>query len=129
MKKVFAFLAAMMAMTAVMAQGSRNRTESRDVILGQQNEPVYPKNDRYDRNDRYGNSDDRYNNRYNTREREAQIQRIRKEYKWKIESVQRDRHLRKAEKKRKIRTLEQQRDREIRLVKDRFDRYNRNRRY
>jgi len=117
MKKLFALVVALGAMTAVFAQGGYDhRNESRDVILGQQNRTVY-------------NNDRGYNNGYyNTRDRDAQIDRIRREYNWRIESVQRDRYLRKAEKKRQVRFLEQERDSRIRDVVERYN-YSNNRNY
>ena len=123
MKKVFALMFALGAMTAVFAQGGYDRRdESRDVILGQQNRSVYGNDRGYDNNRNY-------NNGYSTtRERDAQIDRIRRQYAWKIESVQRDRYLRKAEKKRQVRFLEKERDARIREVMDSY-RYNSNRTY
>ena len=123
MKKVFALVFALCAMTAVFAQGGYDRRdESRDVILGQQNRSVYGNERGYDNNRSY-------NNGYSTtRERDAQIDRIRRQYAWKIESVQRDRYLRKAEKKRQVRFLEKERDARIREVMESY-RYNSNRSY
>ncbi|MBO9681586.1 MAG: hypothetical protein J7502_02735 [Flavisolibacter sp.] len=116
MKKVFALVIALGAMTAVFAQrGYDRRDESRDVILGQGNRNVY------------GNNNRGYNNgSYSKRERDEQIQRIRRQYNWKIESVQRDRYLRKAEKKRQVRFLERERDEKIREVIDRYNYYKNN---
>ena len=117
MKKVFALVIALGAMTAVFAQrGYDRRDESRDVVLGQQgNRNVY------------GNNNRGYNDGYmSAREREEQIQRIRRQYNWKIQSVQHDRYLRKAEKKRQIRYLENERDARIKEVIDRYNRQNRN---
>jgi hypothetical protein len=109
MKKIFALIVALGAMTAVFAQ---HRQESRDVILGQPDRGVY-------------NNDRGYNNgRYDVRDRDEQIQRIRREYNWRIESVQRDRYLRKAEKRRQIRFLENERDARIREVMQRFSNRN-----
>lgn len=103
------------AMTTVFAQGGyAHRNESRDVILGQQNRNVY-------NNDRGHN-----NGYYSIQERDAQIQRIRREYNRKIESVQHDRYLRKAEKKRQVRFLENERDARIREVMQNYN--NRNQR-
>jgi hypothetical protein len=119
MKKVFAMVIALGAMTAVFAQrGYDRRDESRDVILGQGNSNVYKGNSNV-YNDRGYN-----NGSYNIRERDEQIQRIRREYNWRIESVQRDRHLRKAEKKRQVRFLENEKNARIREVMDRYNRYN-----
>jgi hypothetical protein len=118
MKKVFALVIALGAMTAVFAQrGYDRRDNSRDVVLGQENKNVYNNNNR------------RYNDGYiSVRERDEQIQRIQRQYNWKIESVQRDRYLRKAEKKRQIRFLENERDARIREVIERYNYQNRNNR-
>ena len=114
MKKVFALLLSLGAMTAVFAQrGHSSRNDSRDVILGQQNRGVY-------------NNDRRNDGHFSIRERDAQIQRIYREYDWRIESVQRDRYLRNGEKRRQIRFLENERDRKILEVRDRYNRSNRN---
>jgi len=99
--------------TGVFAQrGYDHRNESRDVILGQQNRNVY-------NNDRGYNDD-----YYSIQERDAQIQRIRREYNWRIESVQHDRYLRKAEKKRQVRFLENEREARIREVMQRYNNRN-----
>jgi hypothetical protein len=111
MKKIFTLVVALGAMTAVFAQYD-HRSESRDVILGQPNKGVY-------------NNDRGYNNGYSTRDRDEQVQRIRREYAWRIESVEHDRHLRRAEKKRQIRFLENERDARIREVMNRYDSRNR----
>jgi hypothetical protein len=117
MKKAFALLFALGAMTAVFAQNGRSRNESRDVILGSENNrPVY--------NDRRGDDrrDDRYdNNRYfSKKELDDRIERINRDYAWKIESVKRDRYLRNAEKKRQVRALENERKERIREIRERF---------
>jgi hypothetical protein len=113
MKKFFTLIIALGAMSAVFAQ---HRQESRDVILGQPNRVGVYNNDRG------------YNNgRYDIRERDQQIQRIRREYHWRIESVQHDRYLRKAEKRHQIRFLENERDARIREVMNRYDRHYRSR--
>ena len=116
MKKIFALVVALGAMTAVFAQrGYDHREESRDVILGQPDRGVY-------------NNDRGYDNRYySTKDRDEQIQRIRREYNWKIESVEHDRYLRKAEKRRQIRFLENERDARIREMMVRYNRDYRNR--
>jgi hypothetical protein len=119
MKRIFALVVALGAMTAVFAQrGYDRRDDSRDVVLGQQgNRNVYNNNNRG------------YNDGYmSAREREAQIQSIRRQYNWKIESVHRDRYLRKAEKKRQVRFLENERDARIREVMERYNYQNRNNR-
>jgi hypothetical protein len=110
MKKVFALVFALGAMTAVFAQrGYDRRDESRDVILGQQNRSIY---------------DNPRNNNYSIRERDGQVQRIRREYDWRIESVRRDHFLRNAEKRRQIRFLENERDARIREVARAYEQRN-----
>jgi hypothetical protein len=117
MKKVFALVLALGAMSAVFAQrGYDHGNESRDVILGQQNRSVYNNNRN---NDGY----------YSSRERDEQIDRINRTYNWKIQSVRNDRHLRNAEKRREIRFLENERDTKIREVVERYNYYNNNRNY
>jgi hypothetical protein len=111
MKKIFALVVSLGAMTAVFAQYD-HRSESRDVILGQPNRGVY-------NNDR-----DHTNGYYSTRDRDEQIQRIRRQYAWRIESLEHDRYQRTAEKKRQIRFLENERDAKIREVINRYSYYN-----
>jgi hypothetical protein len=113
MKKIFALVVALGAMTAVFSQSRHDRRdESRDVILGQPNNGVY-------------NNDRGYNNGYySTRDRDEQIQRIRRQYAWRIESIEHDRYLRRAEKKRQIRFLENERDARIREVMNRYNNRN-----
>ena len=128
MKKVFALVFALGAMTAVFAQGGYDhRNESRDVILGQ-NRNVYDNDRDHDRDDRYNNNRGYNNGYYSTRDRDAQVDRIRREYNWKIESVERDRYLRRGERRRQIRFLENERDARIRQVMESY-RYQNNRNY
>jgi hypothetical protein len=116
MKKLFFLALALGSITAVFAQrGYDRRDESRDVILGQPNSRNVYDNDRG------------YNNRsFTIRERDAQIQRINREYNRRIESVKHDRYLRKAERKRQVRFLENERDARIREVMERYNYQNRN---
>jgi len=117
MKKVFVLALSLVAVTAVFAQrGYNQRNESRDVVLGQPNSRNV-----------YGN-DRGYNNGFSIRERDAQIQRINREYNRRIEAVKYDRYLRKAEKKRQVRFLENERDARIREVVQRYNDYNRDNR-
>ena len=122
MKKVFALVFALGAMTAVFAQGGYDRRdESRDVILGQ-NRSVYDNDHGYNNNRGYNNG------YYSTRDRDVQIDRIRREYDWRIQSVERDRYLRRAERRRQVRFLENERDAKIREVMNSY-RYENNRNY
>jgi len=117
MKKVFVLALSLVAVTTVFAQrGYDQRNESRDVVLGQPNSRNV-----------YGN-DRGYNNGFSIRERDAQIQRINREYNRRIEAVKYDRYLRKAEKKRQVRFLENERDARIREVVQRYNDYNRDNR-
>lgn len=117
MKKLFVLVLATGAMTSVFAQrGYDRKDESRDVILGQQNRSVY--------NDNRG-----YDGYFSSRERDDQIERINRNYNWRIQSVRNDRYLRHAEKKREIRFLENERDTKIREVVERYNYYNNNRNY
>jgi hypothetical protein len=98
MKKVFALVFALGAMTAVFAQGGYDhRNESRDVILGQ-NRTVYDNDRDYDHDRRYNHDRDYNNGYYGARDRDARIDRIRREYDWRIQSIQADRYLRRGEK-------------------------------
>jgi len=113
MKKVFALVFALGAMTAVFAQGGYGRNESRDVILGQPNRNVYDHN-------RNGN--------YYGMDRQAEINRINQEYNWRIQQIQHDRYLRRSERRRQIRFLEAERDQRIREVMRSYNDRNYNRR-
>ena len=106
MKKLFALLFTLGAMTSAFAQNGRNRNDSRDVILGNEN-------------NRSGNEDRRYDGDYNKNELDTRIARINREFDWKIESVKRDCYLRNGEKKRQIRALENERRERIREARDR----------
>jgi len=117
MKKLFALVLAISAMTCVFAQrGYDRKDESRDVILGQQNRSVYNNNRN---NDGY----------FSSRERDQRIEQIRRNYNWRIQSVRNDRYLRNAEKRHEIRFLENERDTKIREVVERYNYYNSNRNY
>ena len=115
MKKVFALLFSLGVMTSLFAQNGRGKYDSRDVILVQPDRTVY------DNNHRNNNSD------YSKRELENRIDRINREYNWRIQEVRKDSYLRKAEKKRQIRALENERDARIRQARDGY--YTRNNRW
>jgi hypothetical protein len=115
MKKLLALVLAIGAVTSVFAQRDYDRRDdSRDVILGQQNPSVHNNN----------RSNDGY---FSSRERDELIERINRNYHWKIQSVRNDRHLRNGEKRRQIRFLENERDAKIREVVERYNYYNNNR--
>lgn len=119
MKRILALFLFVGAVTAASAQSSRN--QSRDIVLGRPNSPVY------DNNSNRNNGYESRNSNYSTRERDAQIERIKREYDWKIRNVYNDRFLRNSAKKRKVRMLEDERNDRIREVirqyNDRNNRY------
>ena len=111
MKKILTLLIALGAIASVEAQSSRfpsDRGDSRDVILGQNNDRGY--------------DNSRYNNGYNftPRERDQQIDRINRDYDLRVRQVERDRWMRSYEKRMKIQRLEDQKRDEIRIVWERF---------
>lgn len=116
MKKIFTILVAAASVTVASAQskgswGQDDRNNhSKDVILGHPD------------NDYKGNTASYSANSFNTRERDAQIKKINREFDQKIAAVQRNRHLRSYEKQRQIKTLEKQRDEQVREVQQRFSR-------
>jgi hypothetical protein len=57
---------------------------------------------------------------FSARERDAEIQKIRRQFDQKINAITRDRHLRAAQKAKQIRMLEKQRDEQIQQVQWRF---------
>lgn len=112
MKKILTLLIAFGAVAGANAQTSRNfpsdRNESRDVILGSPADRSYEKSSRYN------------NYTFTPRERDVQIERINREYDYRIRQVERDRWIRGYEKAYKIRRLEDQRRDDIRQVWERF---------
>jgi hypothetical protein len=123
MKKIFTILLAVGSVTFASAQskgswGHDEKSSSRDVILGQSNVTVYKSN-----TTSYGSGF------FNTKDRDAQVNRINREFDQKIASVQRDRRLRSYEKSRQIKMLEKQRDQQIREVQQRYSRDQHDSRY
>src|SRR4051794_32189943 len=107
MKKLFAVLFSIGMVSTVFAQSNRHidyPSNSRDVVLGQNNRNIY--------------NDNRYDNySFSDRERETRIAQVNREFDFRIQAVQRDRYLRNAEKKRQVRSLEIERAEQIRLVR------------
>jgi hypothetical protein len=114
MKKLFALLISVGALSTTFAQD-------------------HLRDDR-DRNHGYSSSSVYNNSNYSSRERDAQIERIKYEFARKIDFVRDDNRLRRRDKKREISMLENQRDQQIRETFARFsnsnagydDRYARN---
>jgi len=109
-----------------LAAGAQAQTteEARRVILGQKKE----NNKRNDDGDILGRRDDRRNDedRRYSGSREAEIDRVNREYDYKIQSIRNNNTLSSEEKDRIIRGLNRDRDREIKRInnsyKDRRDR-------
>ncbi|MDB5206635.1 MAG: hypothetical protein JWR72_1710 [Flavisolibacter sp.] len=120
MKKILTLSIALVAVTGAFAQYPNsypNRTENRDVILGggTNDRTVYDNgNSRYDNNSRYNN------NNSSAKERDFEIQRINREFDYKIRDVQSARRMRSSEKSYQVRLLEQQRRQQVQAVRDRF---------
>lgn len=114
MKRIFALMFSFGMVTVLFAQSGRG--ESRDVILGQDDRSVKDRtlygNDRH-----YGHNDDYFS----ARERDQMIDKIRRDYNWKIESVKHNRYMRNGEKRREIRFLENERDAKIRAIWKRWN--------
>jgi hypothetical protein len=91
-----------------------SRNDSRDVILGRQDDSRVYNDRRYD------------NNRNDYRDREERIRQINRDFDFRIAAVQRDRYLRNGEKRREVRRLEQERKEQIRMLNYRWnERYSR----
>jgi hypothetical protein len=100
MKKLFALLLSLGTLSSVFAQ--------------RHNEPGWPTSNK---------SKETYNSRdysYSIRERDAQVQKINRDFNLQIHAVRKDRRLRGYEKDRRISMLERQRDQQIKQVYDRF---------
>ena len=108
MKRVFALLLSLGVMGSLFAQNGRGKYESRDVILGQSDKTVYNKGP-------YSNE-----GYYSPQEASTRIDRINREYDWRIREVKKDRYMNKSEKKRQIRFLQNERDARIREIRERY---------
>ncbi len=109
MKKILAVVFSLGLLSTAFAQGGHQR----DMAYGKPTNPVYNDN-KYGRNDGF----------FSAREKDAQIQRINREFDYKIMAIKRNRYMRNGEKNREIRQLERQRAAEIRDVNLRFSRQN-----
>ena len=118
MKRILALFLFVGFVSAASAQNSRN--QSRDIVLGGRNPSVYDRS-----NNEYGTNSRRNDNYYSTRERDVQIERIKREYDWRIQNVYNDRYLRNSAKKRKVRMLEDERNDRIREAMRDYNQNNR----
>ncbi|MEO6000036.1 MAG: hypothetical protein ABIN89_24570 [Chitinophagaceae bacterium] len=136
MKTLFTLLLTVGSLTSVFAQ---NRNDNKNDRYGRDdNNAAYDSKsnnggysrpnagtDVYDRNNDkrdYAYNDRHFNESFSmtAREREFQIQKIIREYDFKISSVSRNRYLRPWGKSSQIRNLERQRNNEIRYIQARF---------
>lgn len=110
MKKIYTLALALGIVSFSFAQDHRSaQSQSRDVILGQHQSSVVMNN--HDR--------DAYNK--GMKSRDAEIQKINREYDMKIQALHRDRGIRKADLNRRVADLERQRAREIQACQTRFN--------
>jgi hypothetical protein len=119
MKKIFTILLAIGSVTFASAQSKGNwgHDDHKDVAVNQ------PYDHSRDNNSGYGSAN------YSNREKDAQIQRINREFDKRIAAVQRDRRLRSYEKRGQINMIERERSAQIREVQMRFSRDQRNYRF
>ena len=113
MKKILTLAFLMGTVTTIFAQNGYSkggRNESRDIAPGKSNNQQVFSNKDY-RNDTYS---------LTTRERDAQIEKINREFDSRTMSVKRNRHFRNSEKKRQIRILENERTQQIMQLNQRF---------
>jgi hypothetical protein len=97
--------------------------------------------DRYDRNDQYANaSNDRYENRNNRRvdnnrnvsyknQRAIEIQRINREYNYKVQSIENNRYMKNRQKKLAIRDAKKERINQIQMLNARYNGQNNHGKY
>ena len=122
MKKMIILSVALFMVATVFAQNTRE--EARRVILGQpkkSSKTTYPQESRDvvlggGSSGRYP----RYPGNYPANSREAQIDRINREYNYKIQTIRNNRALSSREKERIIRDLNNQRNAEIRQINNRY---------
>lgn len=126
MKKLATLLFALGIFSASFAQsrdGRYSQPDPKSVILGQSNDGRYGSDDRRYDDRRYDNSNTGYNNDRNRNlesERAAQVQRLNREFDYRIQAVRNNRRLKNKEQSRQIRSLEAQRADEIRQLNNRF---------
>jgi len=113
MKKIFTLFFALGMIAVAQAQpGNRDNRDNRDIRQPDTKVIVVDHRD-----NGYDNNNIRYDDRFsNDRKRDWEINRINKEYDYKIQQVKRSFYLFRGEKQRQIRMLEAQRDQEIRMV-------------
>jgi hypothetical protein len=115
MKKTFLLLFSIGTLTTVFAQDGRyqnGRNESREVILGHD-----------DQHSVYDNTWSNRNNSYDyDHGRREEIDRISNDYDRRIEAIERDRHMRNRDKQREISRLQHEKEQAIRDINARYER-------
>jgi len=123
MKKIITLLFSVGVFTTSFAQYNRHRN-SEDKNYGSENHW----NDRYansskgnrnhDRDHKYGRSS---GNNYSAQERNFQVEKINRDFNFRIRAIQNDRYLRRRQKKAAIREAEAERSRQLQIVYERFN--------
>ena len=119
MKKIFTLLISGFMLTSAFAQYDGPKDEwngkDRNDDYKDDGKNGYEKYDKFDRHDGRGNT-----YYFTAREKDMQINRVNREYDYKIGAVQNRFFMSRYEKMRQVRFLEEQRSREIRMVMDKF---------
>ncbi|HZG24096.1 MAG TPA: hypothetical protein VEZ17_05920 [Chitinophagaceae bacterium] len=121
MKKIITLLLSLGTFTTVFAQYGNDRNSPHGNTP--YHDQVYARNER---SYGYGNKD--YDRNRTLREKNYQIEKINREYSWKINSVMNNRALRSRDKRRIVRNLELERSERIRYITAHFDGRDRNNR-
>ena len=121
MKKFITLLLAVAAFATSFAQNNHHQNnDDRSYRTENTRDDQYANSshgNRYDRDDR-----GHYNrgNRYSQKEREYRIEKINRDFDFKVRAIKSDRHLRRREKRAAIRNAEIERSRQIQFVNERF---------
>lgn len=118
MKKIITLFVAVLVLAGAQAQTSKE--EARDVILGKRKDNPSQKDERTIPGNRENTGE--YGSRYPSGSREAEIDRINREYDYKIQSIRNNNALNSEEKERIIRDLNNQRARKIKQVNNEYKR-------
>ncbi len=123
MKKIITLLFCVGAFTVSFAQYNHQRNDDRNYRSENNRDGQYAnssgdnRNYDRDRNDGYYNRE----NIFSARERDFQIEKINRDFIFRVKEIQNDCYLRRREKKAAIRNAEIERSRQIAMVNDRFN--------
>ena len=115
MKKIITLLLSLGTLTTVFAQSGYDRNSPHGNNNPYDNQ-VYAKTEKG-----YGYGDRGYDRNRSLREKTFQIEKINREYGWKINNVMNNRALRQKDKRRIVRNLELERSERIRYINAHFD--------